>query len=191
MIFVTLRVDTPWTYISAKATLSARSDLMPFSKNVYGKNLSATELLDEICKRDILNNHLTPMMPLGQQEASFLRIIVENTLIPASAGLKKVTPRAIKPISVFEILNMANQIKRSQWYQTLEDKQPLEELLHTLVNEQPLNNKLLIQQALSSKQVLDDILVAKETLANEKWVLVQEKALLQGQLKQMQRELTS
>lgn len=121
-----------------KTTSIARPFWYPL--DIYNKNLSATELLDEICKRDILHNHLKSQISQEQKEASFLRIIIQNKIIPASSQLKKTSTRAIKPISVFEVFNMEIQISNSKWYQTLDDKNELEEVRHAYENGQPLNN---------------------------------------------------
>jgi hypothetical protein len=124
--------------VKKKSSLITAPDWYPLA--IYTKNLSSKELLDEICKRHLLINHLSnPALTQQQQEASFYKLIIENKLLPASINLKKTTkkPHPIQTISVFEILHMSNQIRNSQWYSMLEDREQLEQALSNLSDRQP------------------------------------------------------
>lgn len=70
-----------------------------------------------------------------------------------------------------------------QQYKTFEAK--LENKISELIILQS-DNKILQQQLLETKQLINDVQDQHKLLANEKWILAQEKAQLEGQLKQMQ-----
>jgi uncharacterized protein involved in exopolysaccharide biosynthesis len=71
-----------------------------------------------------------------------------------------------------------------------ESHKTLDEKSNQLINTQA-EIKLLSQQSVDMKQILADFRNQNTLLNNEKWLLIQEKAQLEGQLKQMQKLISA
>ena len=93
-------------------------------------------------------------------------------------------------IKLLEKANVEHQQSSHHWKSQLENLQKSFEIKFSEVIALQSENKLLNQQMIDAKQLLRNLEDQTKLLASEKWELAQEKAQLEGQLKQMQKMIT-
>ena len=90
-------------------------------------------------------------------------------------------------INQLEKSNIENQQTWQYWQQHFKEiERKFENTTNELITLQS-DNKMLHHRLMDTKQLIGDVQDQNKLLANEKWELAQEKAQLEGQLKQMQK----
>lgn len=94
-------------------------------------------------------------------------------------------------IQQLEKTNIVYQQTSQHWQNQFKDSQTAFEIKYTEIITLQGDNKILSQQLIDMQGLIQHIQDQNKLLASEKWELVQEKAHLEGQIKQMQKMITA